>query len=66
MQDHRTILRRPQVVAMTGLARSTIYLKISEGTFPRQVNLGPRAVGWFADEIQAWLTERAHDRDCQR
>jgi prophage regulatory protein len=30
-----TILRLPNVKASTGLSRSTIYLRISQGTFPQ-------------------------------
>ena len=50
-----TILRLPTVKAKTGLSRSTIYLRVSEGTFPRPVRLGGRAVGWLEAEIQGWL-----------
>ena len=53
-----TILRLPAVKASTGLSRSTIYLRVSQGTFPRPVSLGGRAVGWVEDEIQSWLAER--------
>ena len=53
-----TILRLPQVKARTGLSRSTIYLRISEGTFPKPVSLGARAVGWIDLEIQEWLNQR--------
>ena len=53
-----TILRLPQVKASTGLSRSTIYLRISEGTFPKPVSLGARAVGWIDLEIQEWLNQR--------
>ena len=52
------ILRLPQVKEITGLSRSTIYLRMSEGAFPRQVNLGSRAVGWLSSEIQQWVDER--------
>jgi prophage regulatory protein len=52
------ILRLPVVKARTGLSRSTIYLRISEGTFPRPVSLGGRAVGWVESEIQQWLETR--------
>jgi len=55
-QEKLTILRRKQVEARTGLSRSTIYLRIQEGTFPRPINLGARAVGWLDHEIEAWLT----------
>jgi prophage regulatory protein len=50
-----TILRRKQVEARTGLSRSTIYARIKEGTFPKPINLGARAVGWVESEIQAFL-----------
>ncbi len=53
-----TILRRRQVSARTGLSRSSIYAKITEGTFPRPIALGARAVGWLEDEVEAWLTAR--------
>ena len=53
-----TILRLPTVKARTGLSRSTIYLRISNGTFPIPISLGGRAVGWIESEIQEWLEER--------
>lgn len=53
-----TILRLPAVVAATGLSRSTIYARILEGTFPLQISLGPRAVGWLECEIDAWITDQ--------
>jgi prophage regulatory protein len=53
-----TILRLPAVKTRTGLSRSTIYLRVSQGTFPRPVHLGGRAVGWVEEEIQSWLAER--------
>jgi prophage regulatory protein len=49
------ILRLPAVKTRTGLSRSTIYLRVSEGTFPRPVSLGGRAVGWIDSEVQQWL-----------
>ena len=53
-----TILRLPAVKARTGLSRSTIYLRISEGTFPKQVSLGARAVGFVESEIEEWLSRQ--------
>ena len=52
------ILRLPEVKKTTGLSRSTIYSRISRGTFPRPVNLGARAVGWVEAEIEEWLRQR--------
>ena len=48
-----TMLRFPTVKARTGLSRSTIYLRISRGTFPAPVSLGGRAVGWIEAEVHA-------------
>ena len=53
-----SILRRPDVEARTGLSRSTIYFKVAQGSFPRPVSLGPRAVGWVASEVEAWLEQQ--------
>jgi prophage regulatory protein len=53
-----TILRLPEVKRSTGLSRSTIYLRVAEGTFPRPVGLGGRAVGWLESEVQDWLQRR--------
>jgi len=53
-----TILRLPAVKTSTGLSRSTIYLRIAQGTFPKPVGLGGRAVGWLEAEIQEWVQRR--------
>jgi prophage regulatory protein len=52
-----TILRRPEVEKRSGLSRSTIYLYMTEGRFPRPVRLGKRAVGWRDSDIRRWLDE---------
>ena len=53
-----TIWRLPEVMARTGLSRSTIYHKMSEDEFPQSVNLGPRAVGWPASWVEDWIQSR--------
>jgi prophage regulatory protein len=53
-----SILRLPAVKTRTGLSRSTIYLRVSQGTFPKPVSLGGRAVGWLEAEVQDWLQRR--------
>ena len=49
----RTILRIPAVKSESGLSRSTIYLRVSQGLWTRPVSLGARAVGWPSDEVEA-------------
>lgn len=58
IQAPLSILRRKQVEARTGLARSTIYGMVAEGKFPRPISLGPRAVGWIEADVVRWLQER--------
>ena len=50
-----TILRLPSVKTRTGLSRSTIYLRVAEGRFPKPISLGARAVGWIDAEVDAWV-----------
>lgn len=52
------ILRLPQAKSITGLSRSTIYLRISQARFPKPISLGGRAVGWIESEIQSWIDEQ--------
>lgn len=56
------ILRRKQLEARIKLARSTIYDRLNpkssryDPTFPRQISLGTKAVGWVEAEVDTWLT----------
>ena len=45
--------RRKHVEVVTGLSRSSIYLRITQGLLPTPVALGARAVGWPQAEIEA-------------
>lgn len=47
------ILRLPDVKTGSGLSRSTIYLRITQGLWPKPISLGGRAVGWPANEVEA-------------
>ena len=57
-QQPLTILRLGDVKSRTGLSRSTIYQRISEGRFPKSISLEGRCVGWVESEIVEWLHER--------
>jgi prophage regulatory protein len=50
-----TILRLPDVVGRTGLSRTVIYRRIADGTFPKPVALGQRAIGWRESDIIDWI-----------
>jgi prophage regulatory protein len=55
---YQTILRLALVKQRTGLSRSSIYNGIKQGTFPPQISLGPRAVGWLESSIDQWIQSR--------
>ena len=52
------LLRLSEVTTRTGLARTTIYRKMRDGSFPEPLKIGVRAVGWPESEIEAWLATR--------
>lgn len=52
-QANRPIWRLRTVQAETGYPRSTLYLRIAQGLWPKPVRLGARAVGWPAHEVAA-------------
>jgi prophage regulatory protein len=47
------ILRLPAVKSQSGLSRSTVYLRISQGLWTKPISLGARAVGWPSSEVTA-------------
>lgn len=51
------LLRLKEVSYRVGLSRSTIYRKISEGQFPRPLQLSARAVAWPEGEIDTFISE---------
>ena len=53
--DERRVLRLEEVCQMVGLARSTIYAKVSSGGFPHPIRLRSHSVGWRLTDIDEWL-----------
>ena len=52
------VLLLPQVINQTGLSRSSIYLKVQKGDFPKQINISERSVGWLQSDIDTWLNKQ--------
>jgi prophage regulatory protein len=52
-----------EVLNRTGLSRRTLYTAISEGRFPRQVQITKRRVGWPEPEIEDFIKARIAARD---
>ncbi|MEG3143158.1 AlpA family phage regulatory protein [Sphingomonas sp. RT2P30] len=49
------IIRLKAVLKRTGLSRSTMYRKVENGTFPKQIKISDRCVGWSEFAVEAWL-----------
>lgn len=71
-QDHATnarsveppfkLERTSEVLARIGVARSTLWLYISKGTFPAPLRLSPHRLAWVSSEVDGWLQERLDAR----
>ncbi|MFA0412345.1 AlpA family transcriptional regulator [Vibrio renipiscarius] len=48
-------IRLPEVMAKTGLSRSTIYRKMENKEFPLTLSLGARSVAWLESEVINWM-----------
>jgi prophage regulatory protein len=51
-------LRLPDVEQATGLKKSTIYLMIRRGDFPKPIALTPRCVAWPESVVLQWIQDR--------
>jgi len=49
------VLRLPDVLALVGLSRASIYAKVAERRFPAPIKLTQHASGWRMGDIRAWL-----------
>ena len=67
------LIRLPEVLSRTGYGRTSIYRKMDEGTFPKNLKLGGpikdptqfdcRAIAWIEDEVDQWVESRIKERD---
>lgn len=49
------IIRINTVLERTGLSRSTLYRKVQDGSFPKQLKLSERCAGWRESAVTAWM-----------
>ena len=57
-QGRLLLVRMPEVKAICGLSRSSIYHLIQEGRFPAPVAIGGRARAWIKHEVEGWVAQR--------
>ena len=58
MTKHKKILRKPVTWDKTGLSDTTLWRLEKEGKFPKRVKLTNKIVGWYEDEVDAWIESR--------
>jgi len=60
--QHPQLIRKPEVLTLTGLSKSTLYNRINSGLFIPPISLGARAVAFVSSEvdtvIQAMIAEK--------
>lgn len=52
------LIRLPEVIALVGYSRASIYRLMNDGQFPAAVRLGARAIAWRSTDIDAWIASR--------
>jgi prophage regulatory protein len=57
------LIRLKEVMACTGLGRSSIYKLKALGQFPESVSLGERAVAWIESEVEEFILNKIEERD---
>ncbi len=50
---HQGLAKEPAVTAFMTFSRSTLWNQVREGTFPKPIKIGARAVAWRAAEVRA-------------
>ncbi|PZU68997.1 MULTISPECIES: AlpA family transcriptional regulator [Sphingobium] len=63
MNNPDRIIRLKTVLARTGFSRTTLYRKMGEGTFPRQVKISVHGAGWRESAVNRWIADPASYRE---
>jgi prophage regulatory protein len=63
MAETDRFLRMRSVLERVGFSRSTLYRKMQEGTFPRQVQISDYCRGWRESAINRWMSDPAAYRE---
>jgi len=58
----KTIIKLPEVKALTTFSRTTIYRLIALGEFPKQIKLAERSSGWIKQEIEDYIENKINER----
>ena len=56
-------IRLDEVMSRTGLKRANIYLRMKNGTFPKNISIDAKNVVWLESEIMEWMQEKINQRN---
>ena len=56
-------IRLDEVMSRTGLKRANIYLRMKNGTFPKNISICAKNVVWLESEIMEWMQEKINQRN---
>lgn len=59
----RKMIKLPKVCEITTHSRATIYRRMAEGKFPKQINLTKRSAVWIEEEVLEYVEEKVRLRD---
>lgn len=55
-------MRKQEMLRRTGLSKTRMHELVKQGTFPKPVQIGKRAVAWVESEIEQWIQEQISKR----
>ena len=54
----KRILRPKTVLKKVDMGNTWLWENVKNGTFPKPISLGARAVGFIEDEVDEWIASR--------
>ena len=58
MNVEQQFIRLNKVQEITSLSKSSIYRLISDGDFPKQIQIGKRSVVWVRSDVNNWINQK--------
>jgi prophage regulatory protein len=55
------LLRLPDVTALTGCSKSTIYALMKKGEFPKSISITSRMSAWSESSVLTWVQARINE-----
>jgi prophage regulatory protein len=54
-QTSPRIIRKKEVILLTGLSQASIYRLMASNDFPKQIQITCKSVGWIESDIISWI-----------